>query len=203
MDLFDLGCYFSHRVPVEAKSKPLLRHAICACAAKQLGRVDSFKNADSRACRNNGNLELDNWSWRGAKHYEKAIKLFAKEISSLNIYPPQEREHEELPLPLQLCQSHLPRTSETAAALNRDETNITTDDILTAAAILCMYEFLDNTTTAWTQHLSGAKVLFELFHKSDAPQVADTPRLSELRFSRARRAIFWNFAHQDVLAACK
>lgn len=45
MDLFDLGCYFSHYVPVEAKSKPLLRYAVCACAVKQLGRIEGFKDA--------------------------------------------------------------------------------------------------------------------------------------------------------------
>jgi hypothetical protein len=43
MDLFDLGCYFGHLVPVHALSNPLLKYSACAYAAKQLGRVQGRK----------------------------------------------------------------------------------------------------------------------------------------------------------------
>ena len=43
MDLFDLGCYFGHLVPVQAISNPLLKYSACAYAAKQLGRVQGRK----------------------------------------------------------------------------------------------------------------------------------------------------------------
>lgn len=43
MDLFDLGCYFGHLVPVQALLNPLLKYSACAYAAKQLGRVQGRK----------------------------------------------------------------------------------------------------------------------------------------------------------------
>lgn len=43
MDLFDLGCYFGHLVPVQALTNPLLKYSACAYAAKQLGRVRGRK----------------------------------------------------------------------------------------------------------------------------------------------------------------
>lgn len=38
MDLFDLGAYFESYILVQARFRPLLKHAACACAAKHMGR---------------------------------------------------------------------------------------------------------------------------------------------------------------------
>jgi hypothetical protein len=46
MDLFDFGKHFSSEVPIKALINPLLKFAACACAAKQLGRIDGIKHAE-------------------------------------------------------------------------------------------------------------------------------------------------------------
>ena len=43
LDLFGHGACFGSCVPVQARSYPLLKHAACACAAKQLDRAKSAK----------------------------------------------------------------------------------------------------------------------------------------------------------------
>ena len=81
------------------------------------------------------------------------------------------------------------------------------DETLAAAAILCVYEFLDNANTAWARHLSGTKSLFDLAENEGMMPIQSptSPGSLSQRItpSRARRATFWNFARQDFLAACK
>jgi hypothetical protein len=92
------------------------------------------------------------------------------------------------------------RLSKPAHPKNADET-------LAAAAILCVYEFLDNANTAWARHLSGTKSLFDMAENEGMMPVQSptSPGAISQRIkpSRARKATFWNFARQDFLAACK
>ncbi|KAA8568285.1 hypothetical protein EYC84_007321 [Monilinia fructicola] len=74
------------------------------------------------------------------------------------------------------------------------------------AAILCVYEFLDNNATAaWSRHLSGTKSLFDLAEREGmmplhSPSPSTPGSLSfRTKPSIARRATFWNFARQDFL----
>jgi hypothetical protein len=221
MDLFDLGCYFAHHVPVQAVKNPLVKYAACAYAAKQLGRVRGRKaviggiatqQADMERNLNLGTLD---WAYVGAQYYDKAFPLLRQELSSSGTY-----EMPVTPLtgldgissPPQASVASPQSTSRTPEAkrrrLSKQVTgNSNTDETLGAAAILCVYEFLDNTNTAWESHLSGAKSLFDFAEKEgmlsvDYP-ISPGPSQQRLQSSKARKAIFWNIARQDLLAACE
>ena len=83
------------------------------------------------------------------------------------------------------------------------------DDVLAATAILSVYEFLDASGAAWSRHLNGTKSLLDIPQtKIVSIELPAAPgcfqSLHQLKKpSRARRAIFWNFARQDCLAACR
>ena len=89
MDLFDLGCYFSHHVPIRALSHPPLKHAACAFAAKQLGRAKGKKAVYGGVATVQSNMEkyddpnID-WELEGALHYDKCINLLKDVIQDDN-----------------------------------------------------------------------------------------------------------------------
>lgn len=75
MDLFDFGMYFGSYVPVRALSNPLLKYAVCAFAAKQLGRVKGAKASIGDHCSTQASMEVwpdadkTDWEWHGVKYY--------------------------------------------------------------------------------------------------------------------------------------
>ena len=80
MDLFDHGAYFGSYVPVQARSHPLLKHAACACAAKQLGRAKRAKAIVGGVYVQQANTDVFDdssvdWEWEGAYHYDRSIAL--------------------------------------------------------------------------------------------------------------------------------
>ncbi|RLL97052.1 hypothetical protein CFD26_103894 [Aspergillus turcosus] len=213
MDLFDLGTYFASLVPVKALTNPLLKYAACAYAAKQLGRVKgakapfggiSGKQAFTESWPDGRGID---WTWCGAKYYEKAIQLLVNEL-----------QPDEGPPPLstpeafgqwqaaELCQNH--DNSRKRRRHNRPSSGVHSDEVLAATAILSIYEFLDATGTAWNRHLSGVKSLLDVaevgmlpFEQHPSPGDGSLQPPRKLGLSRARRATFWNFARQDYLAA--
>lgn len=204
MDLYDLGTYFASYVPVKALSNPLLKCAACAYAAKQLGRVKGAKAAAGGVCSKQAVMETwpdaknVDWSWYGAKYYERAIQLLMKELQ-LDKEPPSSDGFGWHAQPDKSIHKRRRRFSN-----GRLSTGVHSDEVLAATAILSIYEFLDATDPAWNRHLSGVKSLL------DVAEVGMTP-LEQLPFqlpkksglSKARKATFWNFARQDYLAACK
>ena len=85
MDLFDYGAYFGSYVPVQARSCPLLKHAACACAAKQLGRAKGAKPIVGANCTQQASTKLFDdrsvdWEWEGAYHYDRSIALLMEAI---------------------------------------------------------------------------------------------------------------------------
>ncbi|KAE8147737.1 hypothetical protein BDV25DRAFT_142469 [Aspergillus avenaceus] len=218
MDLFDLETYFASYVPVKARTNPLLRYAACAYAAKQLGRVRSVKPpvggsastlALMRALPDASNVD---WTWRGAKFYEKAIQLLMKELQPDKGPPP-------LSTPeafgqwqaAELCEdngSENPRKRRRRYSESRFSNGVHSDEILAATAILSVYEFLDATGPAWNRHLSGVKSLLDVaevgmmpLEQRPSPGDVSLQGLKKSGLSKARRATFWNFARQDYLAA--
>ncbi|PWY90738.1 Zn(II)2Cys6 transcription factor [Aspergillus heteromorphus CBS 117.55] len=209
MDLFDLGTYFASYVPVRALRNPLLKYAACAYAAKQLGRVRGGKVSTGGVYTRQDANNVD-WSWRGAKYYEKAIQLLMKELQPDKGPPP-------LSTPeafgqwqaAELCEDNEnPRKRRRRYSDSRFSKGLHSDEILAATAILSVYEFLDATGPAWNRHLSGVKSLLDvaevgMMPVEQRPSPGGTslqqPKLSGL--SKARRATFWNFARQDYLAA--
>ncbi len=217
MDLFDLGCYFAHLVPVQAMSNPLLIFSSCAYAAKQLGRVRGRKAIVGGFVSAQAEMELFprpetvDWAYIGSKYDDKAISLLMEELSnSGNQELPMTPMPEEAFTPHGNTQSPQSAPSIKASKrrrLSRPAHTSNADETLAAAAILCVYEFLDNANTAWARHLSGTKSLFDLAENEGMMPVQSpsTPGSLSKRIkpSRARKATFWNFARQDFLAACK
>jgi hypothetical protein len=217
MDLYDQGCYFAHLVPVQALSNPLLKYSACAYAAKQLGRVRGRKAISGGNVSDQADMELFphpetvDWEYLGAKYYEKAIQLLMEELSNsrrqgMSVTPIPE----ETFTPQSATQS--PRSvpsmpGNIRRGLSRPTNTSNADETLAAAAILCVYEFLDNANTAWSRHLSGTKSLFDMAENEGMMPIRSPTSpgsISErVRPSRARKAAFWNFARQDFLAACK
>ncbi|RAH77386.1 Zn(II)2Cys6 transcription factor [Aspergillus japonicus CBS 114.51] len=206
MDLFDVGTYFASYIPVRALRNPLLKYAACAYAAKQLGRVKVEQVPTSGTYLKQSASHVD-WSWRGAKYYEKAIQLLMKELQPDKGPPP-------LSTPeafgqwqaAELCEeSDNPRKRRRRYSESRFSKGVHSDEILAATAILSVYELLDATGPAWNRHLSGVKSLLDVAEVGMMP-VEQRPE-SVLQHSKrpglsiARRATFWNFARQDYLAA--
>lgn len=216
MDLFDLGTYFASYVPVKALINPLLKYAACAFSAKQLGRVKGAKAPVGGVCSKQSAMESwpdmqkVDWYWYGAKYYDKAIQLLMKELQPDKGPPP-------LSTPeafgqwqaAELCEDNdeNPRKRRRRHTNSRLSNGVHSDEVLTATAILSVYEFLD-ATPAWNWHLSGVKSLLDVAEVGVLPleqhplgDPFQAPKKSGL--SKARKAIFWNFARQDYLAACK
>ena len=211
MDVFDLGTYFASDVPVRAVSNPLLRYGACALAAKQLGRIKGLKATWGGVCQNQAYMELwhdagkVNWSWYGAKYYDKTISLLMDALG-------QDQHGVAVETPMQSTLSPQPAKYRDAGQRERQpisprELSVTgSDELLAATAILCVYEFLDASGAAWSRHLSGTKSLLDAAEFEVNPLevpltfgALQSPR--QLKASKARKATFWNFARQDMLAA--
>lgn len=128
MDLFDTGAAFSCKVPVIATTRPLLKSAVCALAARHLQHVRHVSNNSSASQMSHGKASgfsfLDrqvDWQYQSAKYYHQAI-------------------------------GHL------KAATNYEafETVVSDkEELFAAVAILCTYELMDAPGTAWRAHLSA------------------------------------------------
>ena len=216
MDLFDHGMYFANYVPVKALSNPLLKYAACAYAAKHLGRVKGAKAILGGLCSKQASMEMwpnavkVDWYWYGAKYYDKAISLLMDAIqqdpsgsplaspgSNSNQWQGQDDPDDD-----SVSRIERRRTSDGRSA------STCSDELLAATAILCAYEFLDGSGAAWNRHLSGTKTLLDIAEGGMMPlETQSTPGTYPYPWcfkpTKARKAIFWNFARQDFLAACK
>ncbi|KAL3425207.1 zn 2cys6 transcription factor [Phlyctema vagabunda] len=216
MDLFDLGGYFAFQVPIQALTNPLLRYSACAYAAKQLGRVGGRKAVVGGLASYQAEMELFpqpekvDWMYIGAKYYDKAISLLMAELSNPSsgddyAATPSLAEEPFSPQGGSSSPRSLPENLGRKRRRISSKTTDKADETLAAAAILCVYEFLDNASTAWARHLSGTKSLFDLADQKGmiAVQSPTSPGSFHERIkpSRGRKATFWNFARQDFLAA--
>ncbi|KAF2856845.1 hypothetical protein T440DRAFT_11364 [Plenodomus tracheiphilus IPT5] len=212
MDLFDLGTYFASYVPVKARENPLLKYAAVACAAKALARVQGRKPVMGGSVTRQARMELYpdaplvDWKHKAAIYYDNAVSLLLQALKHDTTPTPDESDCEPrqsngnassvfgIPSPKRR------RTSSNASFVS------STDELLAASAILCVYEFLDTSVSEWAKHLNGAKSLLGLSQERVTMLQAPTPRssassTSQPLISKARRATFWNIARQDMLAA--
>lgn len=134
MDLFDQDDHFGSLVPLKALRDALLRNAIAAVSAKQLGRVKSLKPHLGSQCQKPAMMEIideTDWFYKAANYYDKAIavsRLYLQAISSNFSNPPT------------------PDTQLTLASAN-------SDDLLVAVSIFSLYEWLDNLELDWLQYV--------------------------------------------------
>lgn len=133
MDLFDQEKHFSNLVPLKALRDSLLRNAIAAVAAKQLGRVKGIKCHIGIQSQRPATMEVINdvpvtdWFYKAANYYDKAIafsRMYLQAISGSN--------------------PSTPNAQITTAAAN-------SDDLLVAVSIFSLYESLDNLDVSWLQ----------------------------------------------------
>ncbi|EEP77008.1 predicted protein [Uncinocarpus reesii 1704] len=213
MDLFDLGSYFASYVPVKAVTNPLLKYAACAYAAKQLGRVKGAKGNVGGVCSRLASMEVwpeadrVDWYFHGAKYYDKAIQLLMEALQHDGQTSPTSMvEGLEQWQATELCNDAGHPVKRRRTFSNNRLSSANSDEVLAATAILSVYEFLDATGQAWDRHLSGVKSLLDIadmmpFERGVSPGGTPLPPLRKPGFSKARRAIFWNFARQDYLSA--
>ncbi|KAK4895018.1 hypothetical protein LTR27_006885 [Elasticomyces elasticus] len=180
MDLFDIDKHFSQLVPLKALRDALLRNAIAAVAAKQLGRVKGDKPFSGRQCQRPSTMEtLDDvaevdWFYKAANYYDKAI-AFSR------IY-------------LEALSGTLSRPSSPNMITTTSVTN--SDDLLVAVSIFSLYESLDSREMGWLRHLAGLKTLLTAISVKQQGLGVTLPS-----YSAAHNACFWNFARADHQAA--
>ncbi|KAL8686391.1 MAG: hypothetical protein Q9218_007139 [Villophora microphyllina] len=215
MDLFDQTTFFSSHIPVKSISNPLLEHAASAYAAKQLGRVHGATAITGKSRSHRASMEqwdnagIEDWALLAAEHYDQAISVLMEALS-WDYSPSEANTSEEIDK-----RQYSPRTVEGMAAERKlrrrqfgsAQSTARSDDLLAATAILCEYESLDASTAAWARHLSGTKTLLDVIEVGmmpldlgTSPETFTAP-LRSRKPSQARRAIFWNFARQDLSAA--
>lgn len=181
--------YFSQYVVQLASQSPLVRYSACAIAAKQLGQMKDFTRMTDITPRSrivaSALLEpgLD-FLWYGAKYYEKAILLMARQISS----HPSPVTHLS---PGEIYQS----TGSEHYPLHDHGTTMSTFQII-SACILCAYEDLSATMRAWSGHLDGINKL--LRPQIDLQINSDSLHPMSL-LTRGLDTSFWFFALNDML----
>lgn len=207
--MFDIEHYFSSQVPVKALSNPLLKYAACAYAAKQIGRVNGTNVITGGSCLRQAvkriwpNTERVDWYYYGTKYYEKAIQLLMEELQHGGQSPPLSASEFS---GAQNATSKRRKLSSIHGELPSTHSN----GVLAATAILSAYELLDGTGPEWDRHSNGVTSLLDIMNakmvlpkKHDSSENVNTTGSRRPRFSKARQAIFWNFARQEYLSACK
>lgn len=215
MDLFDLRLFFATTVPVQAARCPLLLYSCVALSAKSLARVDGRKpvmGGQVEASRRSrmescpgGPMVKSDWYQKAREYYDLAVSLLRQALSGA-------ARPSTSSLPSGLAPSSLSNVQ--GQPLPSPES----DELVAATAILCVYEFLDASGPEWSRHLDGAKSLFDIakdlsfasLPASPTPAAREmTQRMSTLAqpspkrrgLNTNRRAVFWNFARQDMLSA--
>ena len=132
MDLFDKDKHFGHIVPLKALRDALLRNAVAAVAAKQLGRVKGLKPFLGKQSQRPSTMEvLDehhevDWFYKAANYYDKAIALSRMYIGALSSRP-------------------------SSPDLQSTLSSASSDDLLVAVSLFSLYESLDNREMGWLQ----------------------------------------------------
>ncbi|KAM3415409.1 hypothetical protein BST61_g8935 [Cercospora zeina] len=156
-------------------------------------------------------MDAEMWMRKGRECYDIAVSLLRQSLAGCTRPGTPSLPEEAAPATLFSIQgTPLPTTDS--------------DELVAATAILCVYEFLDASGPEWSRHLDGAKTLFDVAREQAMPltlppspqsileQVpqptpgASAPILRHTKsigrgLSLGRRAVFWNFARQDMLSA--
>lgn len=149
------------------------------------------------------NAGQENWGLLAAEHYDKAISLLKETLqwdhasSGDNSSEEIDRRYYSVRTVEGMAEERKLRRRQFGSA----QSTARSDDLLAATAILCEYESLDASTAAWAHHLSGTKSLLDVVEVGMMPLDSPAMPLRKKKPSQARKAIFWNFARQDMFAA--
>lgn len=174
MDLFDTSAHFSCKIPIRATTRPLLKSAICALAAKHLSRAQS-NDSETRQIRSvrtssaSPATTTPDWQYHAVRHYHQAIRRLKHAITLAGVRDDAQDSE----------------TSDQHA------------DTFAAVAILCMYELMNAPGNAWRAHLTA----LSLYSASDSALGGSSP--VSIPQSPTKGPIFWSLARQDFLCACK
>ncbi|KAJ5156844.1 hypothetical protein N7492_009647 [Penicillium capsulatum] len=199
LDLSDTENFFSVYVPIRAINSPVLKYAVAALAAKQLGRVKGGKSSTRNGMYTNPasteiypNATRVDWFLKAANYYYLAASDLNN--SNSNGYTALSTSA-VLESPIETINRWLSTQSR------RDINSATIDgytlrkaeDMLAAVVLLTFYRLLDSNGEDWQVHLSGIRVLFN--------QLLQKIQTGTAQFTHAIRASFWNFARQDHLGS--
>ncbi|EXJ80333.1 hypothetical protein A1O1_08477 [Capronia coronata CBS 617.96] len=214
MDLFDLDTYFSRIVPLKAVQNVMLRSAMAAVAANQIGQL--LANHSPREdlqhllpiMGEDGAMQHTDWFYKAANYYDRGIsylRIFLQRwLSDSNndwighTSRSNTTRHASETGTRNVSNTALPHKRR---RINEQESSGADMEALVAAiSVFSLYESLDNPTEDWSQHLDGFKALLET---KIIPQAMSAPRPRPDPFisMKAGRAAFWNFARADYLAA--
>lgn len=209
MDLFDQTTFFSSHIPVKSISSPLLKHAACAYAAKQLGRVGGMKARVGGICSHQATMEVwqggneENWGLLAAEHYDQAIPLLKESLQWGSPGNNSSKEIDKRHYATRTIDGMVEERKLRRRQFGSAQSTAWSDGLLAATAILCEFESLDASNAAWAHHLSGTKSLLDVVEVGMMPLDSQTIPLPAKKPSQARKAIFWNFARQDMFAALR
>ncbi|TDZ30416.1 Transcription activator AMTR1 [Colletotrichum spinosum] len=77
MDLFDTSAYFSRKIPIRATTRPLLKSAICALAAKHLSRTQHH----THHTHHDPDPKAPDWQYHAVRFYHQAIRRLKTAIA--------------------------------------------------------------------------------------------------------------------------
>ncbi|KAH0846621.1 Zn(II)2Cys6 transcription factor [Fonsecaea pedrosoi] len=216
MDLFDLDTYFSRIVPLKAVQNVMLRSAMAAVAANQIGQMMANHSPLEDLQHllpfigEDGALQHTDWFYKAANYYDRGIsylRIFLQRWLSdtnkegLTGHASRYNDPRTLSEPsnntaLGVSPNKRRRISRTQSSDGADM-----EALVAAISVFSLYESLDNFTDDWSQHLDGFKALLESKILPHAALSVPRPRASPFISMKAGRAAFWNFARADYLAA--
>ena len=213
LDLFDLGCYFAADVPVKAVSCPLLLYAVLALSAKYLGKGSKDGSASIRPSflsqHTPDYVRSPHWLYKAERYYDKAIALLRSTIDGEPMAQPSNEHHLGTPGIRRRsavgveANPNQPKEDTTVlfSARSSWQRKADNEEISATTALLCEYEFLGASVIAWSKHLDGAKTLFDIAKELSEPGESRPSELSSSS-SKARKALFWYLARQDLFSSC-
>ncbi|KAF2209408.1 hypothetical protein CERZMDRAFT_47224 [Cercospora zeae-maydis SCOH1-5] len=183
MDLYDLDLFFAAKVPSLARVNG--RRPVMGGAVSKRSKMESWPGQP---------MDAEMWMRKGRECYDIAVSLLRQSLAGCTRPGTPSLPDEAAPAALLAIHGTPLPTTES-------------DELVAATAILCVYEFLDASGPEWSRHLDGAKTLFDVAREQAMPlTLPPSPQsISKQSIGRGlslgRRAVFWNFARQDMLSA--
>ncbi|RVX68088.1 hypothetical protein B0A52_08227 [Exophiala mesophila] len=217
LDLFDLDTYFSRIVPVKAVQNVMLRSAMAAVAANQIGQLIANKAPREDLAHllpiidsANVGMQPADWFYKAANYYDRGIsylRIFLQrwlnnpgnDLTSLTGHASRYNALRNFSESTQDSHKNFSSPNK-RRRLQEQSHGADMEPLLAAISVLSLYETLDSSTDGWSQHLDGFKALLEakiLPQAMSAPRPRGDPYIS----MKAGRAAFWNFARADYIAA--